>query len=509
PPQSPRPPNHPAPKSNRMTDFPPPHPNTGDSPRRRVSRTTAAPAAPVRKRRGRRRSSWISQVLSGRRTRTHGETASGGPGTAERFSSSRQRSAPPNPDLPRPDLQRPVPPHLASQRSDRQRPDRQRSRQRRQSTSWPATAEGSRRLPKPPTAPRPIVYVARTLIIGVAVAAITGTLLSVFTPADTRPGTAAEGPAAAQTESAITAEGEESLANTLGLTRELAPLKAALGELPELTPGLTPKVFWVDLDTGAYVNLEGQQTVASASTIKLPILVALFEAVDAGKISLEQTMRMQPEQVAGGSGDMQNQPRDTQYTVLEVATQMIINSDNTATNMMIDLLGGNEVLNARFAEWGLTSTVLNNPLPDLEGTNTTSPRDLVKMLALLHRGEQLTLRSRDRIFNILQRTYNKNLLASGVDEAAVVYNKTGDIGTMLGDVALVDVPNGKRYAIAALVTRPENDGRARELIRRFSQTVYQVMNSEIVPTQSSQLEVETVDPSEASPTDAGETLPDS
>ncbi|MEO1590262.1 MAG: serine hydrolase [Cyanobacteria bacterium J06632_22] len=373
---------------------------------------------------------------------------------------------------------------------------------RRQTSAWPPRAT-AQQLPQPPLGPRPLVWGVRILIIGVGVAALTGTLLSVLTPADTRPGSPTSGPTAAQTESVIVADGGESVANTLGLTRELGPLKAALADIPELTPGLSPSLFWVDLDTGAYVNLDGQQTVPAASTIKLPILVALFEEVDAGRISLEQTMRVQPEQVAGGSGDMQNQSLDIQYTVLEVATQMIINSDNTATNMVIDLLGGNDALNARFADWGLTSTVLNNPLPDLEGTNTTSPRDLVKMMALLHRGEQLTLRSRDRIFNILQRTYNKNLLASGVADGALVYNKTGDIGTLLGDVALVDLPNGKRYAVAALVARPENDGRARELIRRLSQTIYQVIDSEIVPAQSPQTDSdeisptsETVDPGE-------------
>lgn len=352
----------------------------------------------------------------------------------------------------------------------------------RRSPAWPPQADN--RLPQLPKAPRPVLYIARTLIIGIGVAAITGTLLSVLTPADTKPSDLAASQTASRTESVITAEGDTAATSTLGLTREVTALKADLAAIPELTPGLTLTLFWLDLDTGEYVNIDGQKTIAAASTVKLPILVALFEEVDAGRISLEQTMMVQPEQVAGGSGDMQNQLPGTQYTVLEVATQMIISSDNTATNMMIDLLGGGDALNARFGDWGLTSTVLNHPLPDLEGTNTTSPRDLVKVMALLHQGETLTLRSRDRVFNILQRTHNKNLLASGVKDGALVYNKTGDIGTVLGDVALVDLPNGKRYALATLVERPENDGRARELIRRLSQTVSQAAESEITAVQS-------------------------
>lgn len=347
-------------------------------------------------------------------------------------------------------------------------PSRHVRRTRRNSRSaWPPQPRASL-LPKLPT---PLVYGIRLLIIGLGVAAIAGTVLSVLTSADdqTASGTAAE----TQSAVTVTAASED---NILTPTRELETLNASLVELQELFPELTPTIYVFDLDTGSYVDVAGNAEVSAASTIKLPVLMAFFKAVDDGRITIGQTLAMQSSQIAGGSGDMQGQPPGTRYTALEVATQMIINSDNTATNMMIDLLGGATELNQQFASWGLTTTVLRNPLPDLEGTNTTSAQDLVQMFAHLHSGEILSLRSRDRVMNILQRTYNKNLLPAGVSETTVSYNKTGDIGSVLGDVALMDMANGKRYAIAALVQRPENDGRARELIRRISQIVYQTMS---------------------------------
>ena len=245
---------------------------------------------------------------------------------------------------------------------------------------------------------------------------------------------------------------------------------------------MTPKVFYIDADTGQYVSVEGSETVAAASTIKLPILLAFFEEVDAGRIDPNQTIEIKQTQIAEGSGDMQLSSPGTQFTALEVVSQMIINSDNTATNMMIDLLGGQESLNNRFKLKGLEKTVLNNPLPDLEGTNTTSARDLVHTMLLISQGEDLSMRSRDRILNILNRTYNKSLLAIDPEaEGALTYNKTGDIETALGDVALVDLPNGKRYAIAALVERPSNDGRASELIRSISKQTYQEAAKAVQP----------------------------
>ena len=347
-------------------------------------------------------------------------------------------------------------------------PSRHVRRTRRNARStWPPQPKSSF-LPK---LPKPLVYSIRLLIIGLGVAAIAGTVLSVLTPADDQstPSTAAE------TQSVVTVTAAPDN-DVLVVTRELTALKTNLEELQELIPELTPTIYVFDLDTGNYVEVAGNAETPAASTIKLPILIAFFKAVDEGRITVDQALAMQSNQIAGGSGDMQGQPPGTRYTALEVATQMIINSDNTATNMMIDLLGGPQVLNQQFADWGLTMTVLRNPLPDIEGTNTTSAQDLVRMIAHLHKGDILSLRSRDRVMNILQRTYNKKLLPAGVSETTISYNKTGNIGEVLGDVALMDLANGKRYAIAALVRRPENDGRAQELIRRISQAVYQTMN---------------------------------
>ncbi|MEO0770711.1 MAG: serine hydrolase [Cyanobacteria bacterium J06649_4] len=267
------------------------------------------------------------------------------------------------------------------------------------------------------------------------------------------------------------------------LNQEIPALKAELQELPNLYPGLTANIFYADVDTGRYISIDGSQSIAAASTIKLPILLAFFEEVDAGRIDPNQSMQIQPSQIAEGSGDFQVAEPGTQFTALEVASQMIINSDNTATNMMIDLLGGQDILNLRFKDYGLESTQLSNPLPDLEGTNTTSARDLAHTMLLISEESDLSVRSRDRVLNILNRTYNKSLLAGGLEEqGALTFNKTGDIASVLGDIALVDMPNGKRYVISALVKRPDNDGRAREMLRRISGRTYQEADKEIKPS---------------------------
>ncbi|MEL6471812.1 MAG: serine hydrolase [Cyanobacteria bacterium J06623_4] len=333
-------------------------------------------------------------------------------------------------------------------------------------------ARRKRRSTKMPAAFRVILQL---LIVGFGVAALGGTLLQVLPKPPA--------PSAAETEPAETAPPTPiTKPFPVALNQEIPTLKSELQELPNLYPNLTPKVFYVDVDTGRYVNVEGGEAIAAASTIKLPILLAFFEEVDAGRIDPNQTMAIQQTQIAEGSGDMQLSPPGTQFTALEVATQMIVNSDNTATNMMIDLLGGKEVLNSWFKLQGLEKTVLNNPLPDLEGTNTTSARDLSHTMLLISEGDDLSQRSRDRVLNILNRTYNKSLIPDSlIQQGALTFNKTGDIASVLGDVALVDLANGKRYVVAALVERPENDGRARELIRRISGRTFEEADRALQP----------------------------
>lgn len=352
------------------------------------------------------------------------------------------------------------------------------------------TSRRSRKLPIP------LLYLGRLAIVGLGVAAIGGTLLRDAIPNGSASDTVS-------TEVAPVTSPEKVATFPVTLNQEIAPLKAELQELPNLYPDLLPKAFYIDVDTGNYVDLEGGGAIAAASTIKLPILLAFFEEVDAGRIDPNQFVVMQPEQIAEGSGEMQVSPPGSQFTALEVATNMIVNSDNTATNMVIDLLGGRAVMNTRFEAYGLEKTKLNAPLPDLDGMNTTSPRDLVHTLLLISQGDVLTVRSRDRVLNILNRTRNKSLIAAGLEEkGALTYNKTGDIASALGDAALVDLPNGKRYAVSVLVERPTNDGRAAELIHRISGRVYQEANK-VIP-RPAPAATESPEPAVPDVPDAGE-----
>lgn len=352
-------------------------------------------------------------------------------------------------------------------------------------------AKPRRRAPKRTRkTPQPILYGIRLLILGTGIAAIAGTVLSSIKPQTETAQSETSGLASSSEPTGRSNTSAAALSQPLPLATELVAVETDLVALESMTPGLSQSVFFYDLETGNYIDLNGTASLAAASTIKVPILVAFLQAVDAGAVSLNQALTLEEAFIAGGSGELQTQAVGSQYTALEVATEMIINSDNTATNMMIALLGGQDVLNQQFRDWGLEETMLRNLLPDLDGTNTTSAADLVRVLALVDQGELLSRRSRDRLFNIMQRTYNRTYIPDGIgDETALAFNKTGDIGTFLADVALIDVANGNRYILSVLVERPFNDGRASELIRRTAGRIHEEMNQPVSPEGTGNLAV--------------------
>ncbi|WP_088242818.1 serine hydrolase [Calothrix rhizosoleniae] len=340
----------------------------------------------------------------------------------------------------------------------------------------PRKVRASRKTRLKPMA-RTILYALRLLIVGVGIGAIMGTVLSVLDPAHriTTTGVSSNNNQVEQIPSQPTTNPLHG-AGGLFLSQELPTLKSTVTNLVTKNTNLTPGIFLVDLDNGTYVDINAAASFPAASTIKTPILVAFFQDVDAGKIRLDEMLIMEQGMIAGGSGNMKSKQPGTQFTALEVATKMMTISDNTATNMLIERMGGMEILNQRFRSWGLRTTAIRNPLPDVEGTNTTSPKELATLMAMVSKGNLVSMRSRDRILDIMRRNTRNHLLPVGLGKGAIIAHKTGNIGSMLADAGLVDLPTGKRYLAAVMVQRPRNDPSAAALIQSISRAAYQQFN---------------------------------
>ncbi|MBX9686578.1 MAG: class A beta-lactamase-related serine hydrolase [Candidatus Obscuribacterales bacterium] len=251
-------------------------------------------------------------------------------------------------------------------------------------------------------------------------------------------------------------------------------------------PRLKMGAFAIEPETGRYVSVNGNDSFAAASMIKVPVLVELLAAMDRGEVDIDEKLELRKDLIGGGSGFLQWRPVGSKVTLKEAMETMIVFSDNTATNLIVDRLGGKDICNRDFAFWGLNHTYICNWLPDLEGTNQTSPYDLVQLLARVDKGELLSSESRQRMLAIMEKTRIKTLLPQGLAPGSKISHKTGDIGSLVGDCGIITSPDGRRYIACVQVARPHNDRRANELIRQISKLVYSgiVSNSENMISQT-------------------------
>ena len=156
---------------------------------------------------------------------------------------------------------------------------------------------------------------------------------------------------------------------------------------------------------------------------------------------------------------------------------MITHSDNSATNMILEEAGGKLAINSAMRSLGLDKIKIEERLPDLEGKNKISARQIATLLYNLDNPKFLSQKSKITIKEYMANVKNRSLLQAGLPEEAILIHKTGDIGTMLGDAGVVYAQNGKKYIIVTLVKRPYNDYSARDLIQKISEIVYKNINN--------------------------------
>jgi len=258
----------------------------------------------------------------------------------------------------------------------------------------------------------------------------------------------------------------------LELNHNMPNLEARIKYLTAQYPNLKPGIFIWDYQTKNYVSINGDMQTPAASIIKVPILLQMFKRIELGELDLYEKFNMTSYYRSAGSGYLQYRPEGAEFEMNDLANYMIRTSDNTATNMILSAVGGTEEMNSAIRNWGFSQTYVRTWLPDLYGTNVTTPKDMATILYNADNPKFLTLENRSRIVEIMSKVKNTSLLKQGIPDSALLIHKTGDIGEMLGDVGVVTLPNGRRYIITVMVKRRWNDYSARALINSISSTVY-------------------------------------
>lgn len=246
---------------------------------------------------------------------------------------------------------------------------------------------------------------------------------------------------------------------------QLADLENIIMPLIEKFSGKV-SIDFRNIETGSRFAFHADEIFPTASTIKVFILGALLEEVQNGKFSLSDLITMQPEQQVGGSGVLKEFSAGSQYPIRDVAMCMIILSDNTATNMIIDLLGGVEKVNAHIKKSGLSNTELRNRIDfdaignDVHNLAVTTAKEFTDYLSLIAKWDILSVELSNVMFDMMSRQqyldqfprylpYNPYAKELSVKQDIQVANKTGFYMGVRCDVGYLFMTEGK-FAFSVL-----------------------------------------------------------
>jgi beta-lactamase class A len=208
------------------------------------------------------------------------------------------------------------------------------------------------------------------------------------------------------------------------------------------------------LDGKTIFNQNENQKVASASTIKVPIMMTVMELVKQKKWSLEDKYSLKNEDKLEGT-QLSNMPAGTEYTIRQLVEYMIIYSDNSATNILIKQIG-RENINTQIRKWGLTETTLNRIMLDFEAAksgreNFITCHEANKMLEMIYKNQVANNKLCKEMISILKRNDDRETLPNQIPKNIEIAHKTGTLDWIRGDIGIVF--SKKPYFISIFVKK--------------------------------------------------------
>lgn len=293
-------------------------------------------------------------------------------------------------------------------------------------------------------------------------------------------------------------------------SKEKAPPPPVRSDLPPLVrlaekakPG-TLAVMIADLGTGMTRGINADEPMPMQSVFKLPLAIVVLDAVDKGKLSLDDKITLTKDRLSPAWSPIAKAfPKRKIYTIAELLHAAVAESDNTAADVLMRLIGGPEAVTGFFDDRGIENFRVDRyeaelqpqavGLPPSTGQwigsdafeaaqakvpvesqkaamrlyladprDRVSPRGMVRILTMLADGKLLSPASTATLMGILKNTSTgADRLKAGIPDGAVLYHKTGSgpnvgqVNSATNDVGIMEMPGGRRIAVAAFLSGSE------------------------------------------------------
>jgi beta-lactamase class A len=277
-----------------------------------------------------------------------------------------------------------------------------------------------------------------------------------------------------------------------GQTRgPLDNMKPEVEKLIAASGAETVGVAIYDTETKQSLLINERASLHAASTMKLPVMMAIFKRADQKKIPLNEPVEIKNSfySIVDGSQYRLNRDDDSDQEiysrigqsmpVIELVDRMITWSSNLATNLLIEKVKADNVT-ALMRELGANEMQVLRGVEDPKAfqagkNNTTTAYDLMLLLKLIAENKFMNRRVCEKMLEILSSQRFNDGIPAGLPTATRVAHKTGNITKHNHDAAIVYAPGRKPYVIVVLTKGIAEQKRSSKLIADISRVVYQTM----------------------------------
>jgi len=234
-----------------------------------------------------------------------------------------------------------------------------------------------------------------------------------------------------------------------------------------------------DLTSGQRFQLRGDEVFPQASSIKTALLTGLYRQVQDGKLKLTDLYTVQASDLVPDSDIMNGLTAGTtRVTLRDLATMVVAVSDNSATNVLMDKVGMDNV-NALMDSLGLKHTRLRRKMMDLKAAgegreNISTANEMATLLDQLYRGKVLNKELTDDFFNLLS-THKSSFIPRDLPDDLKIANKPGELEGVRNDSGVVFVQN-RPYVICVMTTYLHRERDGEDAISKISAEAYRMFD---------------------------------
>jgi beta-lactamase class A len=242
------------------------------------------------------------------------------------------------------------------------------------------------------------------------------------------------------------------------------------------------------LDKSESVFINADEVMPTASLIKFPVMIEVYQQVAEGKVKLSDLVTLRKEDMVPGSGILTYHFSDgASFPLRDAVRLMIVFSDNTATNLVLDRIGI-AATGKRMAAWGAPNTTINakvflgsktsiDPARTKKyGLGSTTAREMVGLLEKVHRGKLVNPDACKEMLEHMKKCEDKDKIKRFLPDKIAVAHKTGSVSDAKTDAGIMYLPSGP-VALCILTAqnqdkRFQRDNEASILCGRVAEEVY-------------------------------------